>query len=324
MVTLFNCAIGVGILAAAVVNVVLSGVVSWRWMIMFAGAPAIVLLLGMFALPESPRWLVSKDRVSLARRVLHWVRPSLREAEQELDDIRGLEQDAEDAPAGEWRTIREKWVRPALVAGIGVAIFTQLTGLEMMIYYTPTILTDAGFPHVFSLWANVGVGVVYLAMTFTGSRLVDRIGRRRLPLITLPGAMLSLAAFGVVLVVGGAHPNPVLTILLLLLFMFFQSGGIQVIGWLLESELYPLRVRATATSLQASFLWGSDLLVTVSALSLVALLGLGGAMWVYAALNAVAWVFVFFRLPETKGRSLEEIEGSLRDGSFLPFADRRR
>jgi sugar porter (SP) family MFS transporter len=323
MVTLFNCAIGVGILSAAVVNVALNSVVSWRWMILFAGAPAIVLLLGMLVLPESPRWLVSRGQVSMARRVLQWVRPSLRDAEQELGDIRGLAKQADGQAAGEWRTVREKWVRPALIAGIGVAIFTQLTGLEMMIYYTPTILTQAGFPHVFALWANVGVGVVYLVMTFVGSRLVDRIGRRRLPLITLPGAMLSLAAFGLVLVVGGHHPDRLLTIALLLLFMFFQSGGIQVIGWLLESELYPLRVRATATSLQASFLWGSDLLVTVTALTLVGLLGLGGAMWVYAALNAVAWVFIFFRLPETKGRSLEEIERSLHEGRFLPFASKR-
>jgi len=323
MVTLFNCAIGVGILGAALVNVVLNDVVSWRWMIMLAGIPAIVLLLGMLVLPESPRWLVSQGEVSRARRVLNWVRPSLREAEHELDDIRDLTKQTDGGSTSEWRTIREKWVRPALVAGIGVAIFTQLTGLEMMIYYTPTILTDAGFPHVFSLWANVGVGVVYLLMTFIGSRLVDRVGRRRLPLITLPGAALSLAAFGVVLFTGGGHPNPALTIGLLLLFMFFQSGGIQVIGWLLESELYPLRVRATATSLQAASLWGSDLLVTVTALTLVDLLGLGGAMWVYAALNVVAWIFIFFRLPETKGRSLEDIERSLREGRFLPHRAKR-
>lgn len=115
-----------------------------------------------------------------------------------------------------------------------------------------------------------------------------------------------------------------LSLLFLLLFMFFQSGGLQVIGWLLESELYPLTVRPAATSLQAMTLWGSDLLVTVTALTLVLWLGLGGAMWVYAGLNVVAWVFIFFRLPETKNRSLEDIERSLRDGVFLPRVGRRK
>lgn len=327
LVTLFSCAIGVGILSAALVNLLLIDILSWRLLIMLSAVPAIVLLLGMLRLPESPRWLVHEGHDSSAGRVLRWVRPSATDAGDELDDIRSVteqEDGAKGADGGEKRSsLREKWVRPALVAGIGVAIFTQITGLEMMIYYTPTILTDAGFPHAFALWANVGVGVVYLAMTIVGSRLVDRIGRRRLPLITLPGSALSLAAFGALFLFGGKHPNPVLSLLFLLLFMFFQSGGLQVIGWLLESELYPLRVRPAATSLQAMSLWGSDLIVTVTALTLVLWLGLGGAMWVYAGLNVLAWVFIFFRLPETKGRSLEDIEHSLRDGTFLPFTKKR-
>lgn len=341
LVTLFSCAIGVGILSAALVNLLLIDILSWRWLIMLSAVPAFVLLWGMLPLPESPRWLVHQGHDSSAGKVLRWVRPSSKDAGNELDDIRSVTEQEEggnrpdrarngadargvDVDNGaNWSRLREKWVRPALIAGIGVAIFTQITGLEMMIYYTPTILTDAGFPHVFALWANVGVGVVYLGMTITGSRLVDRIGRRRLPLITLPGSALSLAAFGALFLFGGRHPNPALSLLFLLLFMFFQSGGLQVIGWLLESELYPLRVRPAATSLQAMALWGSDLLVTVSALTLVLWLGLGGAMWVYAGLNVLAWVFIFFRLPETKNRSLEDIERSLRDGTFLPFAKNR-
>ncbi|WP_220035620.1 MULTISPECIES: sugar porter family MFS transporter [unclassified Curtobacterium] len=327
MVTLFSCAIGIGILSAAFVNVALDDVLSWRWLIMLSGVPAIVLLLGMFVLPESPRWLVHAGRDDDAGTVLRWVRRSPADAGDELDDIRSVadrEQNGGTGGGAAWSQLRERWVRPALVAGVGVAILTQITGLEMMIYYTPTILTQAGFPHAFALWANVGVGAVYLLMTFIGSRLVDRIGRRRLPLLTLPFSAASLAAFGALFLFGGDHLNPVLSLLFLLLFMFFQSGGLQVIGWLLESELYPLTVRPAATSLQAMTLWGSDLLVTVTALTLVLWLGLGGAMWVYAGLNVVAWVFIFFRLPETKNRSLEDIERSLRDGVFLPRVGRRK
>ena len=323
LVTVFNCAIGVGILSAAVVGVTLNGVVSWRLMIGVAAAPAIVLLLAMLRLPESPRWFVAQDRIGPARRVLRWLRPDRDAAEDELDAIRALDDAEPDSGSGQWSQLRKPWVRPALVAGLIVAAFTQLTGLEMMIYYTPTILTDAGFPHGYSLWANVGVGVVYLVMTFVGSRLVDRIGRRRLTLVMLPGAALSIGAFGAVFFLQDGDPSPVLTIVLILAFMFFQAGGIQVVGWLVGSEMYPLRIRAAATSLHAMVLWGANLLVTSTALTLTGALGLGGAMLVYAGLNVLAWVLVFLRVPETKGRSLEEIERSLRDDTFLPHRSRR-
>lgn len=323
LVTVFNCAIGVGILSAAVVGVTLNGVVSWRFMIGVAAAPAIVLLLGMLKLPESPRWFVSQDRIGPARRVLRWLRPDQRAAEDELDEIRKLDDVEPSSGSGQWSQLRKPWVRPALVAGLIVAAFTQLTGLEMMIYYTPTILTDAGFPHEYSLWANVGVGVVYLVMTFVGSRLVDRIGRRRLTLVMLPGAAVSIGLFGVLFFVTGGNPSPVLTIVLILAFMFFQAGGIQVVGWLIGSEMYPLRIRAAATSLHAMVLWGANLLVTSTALTLTGWIGLGGTMLVYAALNVLGWVLVFLRVPETKGRSLEQIEQSLRDETFLPHRSRR-
>ena len=322
MVTVFNCAIGVGILSAALVNVALTEVLSWRWLIVVAAAPAVGLLLGMLSLPESPRWLVRRDRVPVARTVLHWVRSTRGAVDRELDDIRRVirREERETRGTSQWAALREPWLRPALVAGLSVAAFTQLTGLEMMIYYTPTILTDAGFPHVYSLWANVGVGAVYLVMTFVGSRLVDRLGRRRLSLVMLPGAALSIAAFGALFVIGGDEPDRVLTIVFLLAFMFFQAGGIQVVGWLVGSEVYPLKVRSAATSLHAMTLWGANLLVTVTALSVVGLLGLGGTMWVYAGLNVVAWIVILRRVPETAGRSLEDIESSLRDGTFLPRA----
>jgi hypothetical protein len=100
--------------------------------------------------------------------------------------------------------------------------------------------------------------------------------------------------------------------------MVFQAGGLQVIGWLTGSEVYPLRVRAAGTSAQAATVWGSNLLLTGTALSLIHHLGAGGAMWVYAGLNALAFVFVWRWLPELKGRSLEEVEDALRQNQFTP------
>ena len=106
--------------------------------------------------------------------------------------------------------------------------------------------------------------------------------------------------------------------------MMFNAGGIQVVGWLLGAEMFPLAMRGQATSLHAAMLWGSDLLVTGTALSLVQGITLGGTMWFYAGVNLASWLFVRFLVPETSGASLEDIEGALREGTFRPTADRVR
>lgn len=315
-VTFFNIAIGIGILSAALINVIFQEA-AWQWKMLVTVIPAILLVIGMLPLPESPRWLIGHRHVDAARIVLRWVRPTGKAADREVHEIEHTLQQ-EGAAGGPWRALGEKWMRPALIAGLSVAVFTQITGLEMMIYYTPTILDAAGFSADFALWGNVGVGVVYLVMTIIGKLIVDRIGRRTLSLVTLPGAAVSIASFGLVFLLSDGQPNPWAAILLLLAFMFFQAGGIQVVGWLTGSEIYPLKIRPAATGLHAATLWGSNLLVTSTALTLAATLTMGGAMLVYAALNVIAWIVIFFRVPETKGRSLEDIESSLKDGTFLP------
>ena len=316
-VTFFNVAIGLGILSAALVNVVFQDA-GWHWKIVVAVVPAVLLIIGMLRAPESPRWLVNNDHVNAARMVLRWVRRDGEAADDEVGEIRHVLRRENEAEGGPWSALGEAWLRPALVAGLAVAVFTQITGLEMMIYYTPVILSTVGFSSDFSLWANVGVGVVYVVMTAVGKLVVDRLGRRHLMLTMLPGSAVSIALFGLVFLVSGDRPNPWLALALLLAFMFFQAGGIQVVGWLLGSEIYPLRIRPAATGLHAASLWGANLLVTSTALTLVNALSLGGAMLVYAALNVLALVVIYFRVPETKGRSLETIERSLQRGTFLP------
>lgn len=322
-VTFFNVAIGVGILSAALVNWLLADL-AWHWKIMVAGVPAILLMLGMIPLPESPRWLIRHGESERAEEVLEWVRPTRKASRKELREIREtFRKEQKAASRSEWHALlTEKWMRPAVVAGVAVAVFTQITGLEMMIYYTPTLLTEAGMDPDLSVLVNVGVGLVYVVMTVVGRFVVDRAGRRALMLWTLPFAALSIAAFGLTLSLEGA-PDLGLVLTFLLLFMLFQSGGIQVVGWLMGSELYPLKIRSAATSLHAVGLWGSNLLVTATALTLVGLLGPGGAMFVYAGLNVVAWIVIWWRVPETKGRSLEDIEASLREKTFLPLVRKR-
>ncbi|AFC87566.1 sugar porter family MFS transporter [Frateuria aurantia] len=319
LVTYFNVSIGVGILIAALVGFGLQDRWSWRIMIGVAVIPSLGLLLGMTKLPFSPRWLVEQDEIDAARQALMQVRETRQEVREEIRDIQSIQAEKEQASGLGWGGLAQAWVRPALIAGLGVAAFTQLSGIEMMIYYTPTFLSDAGFGHSAALLANVGVAVVYLTMTFCGKLIVDRVGRRHLALWTAPFAALALFVMGAVFKfdLGGAWHGQ-LVVACLLTYMLFTSIGIQVIGWLIGSEIYPLGIRDKATGLHSAMLWGSNLLLTVTALSMTHWLGVGGAMVVYGLLNVAGFLFVLRRVPETAGRSLEDIEQALKDGSFLP------
>lgn len=318
LVVAFSVAIGLGILSASLVGYGLHDVLSWRLMIVAGAVPAVVLFAAMFALPESPRWLVAQGRRDAARTALTRVRPKGADLDGELDGISDAIAQSDTSTPG-WRGLAERWVRPAVIAGCGTAAFTQLVGIEMMIYYAPTLLKGVGFGEGSALLTNVGIAAIYLVMTATGLAIVDRVGRRRLSLVTLPGAALSLAILGAMFATGRTGPDDAPFVIgCLFLFMMFQAGGLQVIGWLTGSEVYPLRVRAAGTSAQAATVWGSNLLLTGTALSLIHHLGAGGAMWVYAGLNALAFVFVWRYLPELKGRSLEEVEDALRQNQFTP------
>ncbi|RDI64559.1 sugar porter family MFS transporter [Nocardia pseudobrasiliensis] len=322
MVTFFNIAIGVGIFLANLVSMLAGDAFEagddWRWMIGIAVLPALVLAAAMLRLPETPRWLIENGTVGKARVVLRKLRPNRSVAVRETLEIWAITQQERSESRGGWANLRQRWVRPALLAGLGIAAFTQLSGLEMMIYYSHTILGDAGFDSKLVSWSGLGIATVYLIFTAVGERLVDVIGRRRLMLILIPGATLFLFGFGALFVLT-PHPDRYLTLTLMLAYMACNAAGLQAVGWLLGSELYPLSIRDRATSLHAVALWGSNLILTLTALTTIDALGIGPAFILYAGFNALSFIFVFFLVPETKGHSLEEIEQSLREGTFLPL-----
>jgi sugar porter (SP) family MFS transporter len=318
-VTSFNVAIGLGIVAANVVGSSLNNVWSWRWMIAAAIVPAVIFLASAFFVPESPRWLVGQRRKDEARQELERVRPEHADVSEELREIETIACKEKEAPVKGWRGLGQSWVRPAVVAALGVAAFTQLTGIEMMVYYTPTFLTGVGFSHESALHASLWLAIVYAVMTATGLMVVDHVGRRHLSLFMLPGAALALATLACVFLFHLANKqNAWMVVACLLVYMFFNAGGIQVVGWLSGSEMYPLAIRGAGTSAQAAMVWGADLLVTVTALSLIHWLTEGGTMLVYAGMNVLAWIFTYRRVPETAGKSLEDIEQMLQRGEFRP------
>jgi len=317
LVLCFQVAIGVGIVIATIVGATDS--ISWRWSIGAAAVPAVIMFAFLVSLPESPRWLVKRDRRADALAVLGRVRPTGTDNEPELREIVETEEAEREATTRGWAGLRRSWVRPALIVGCGVAIFTQLSGIEMIIYYAPTILTDNGFSDDQALDVSVALGATYLVMMLVGLAIIDRVGRRRLTLIMIPGTAIALFLLGLIFVTGNGGPESNgLIIACLIAFMIFNAGGLQLMGWLTGSEIYPLGVRSAGTSVQSACLWGSNLLISTTVLAMINAIGVGGTMWVYCAFNVAAFVFLYARLPDFTGRSLEEIEGSLRRGRFRP------
>jgi sugar porter (SP) family MFS transporter len=319
LVLCFQLAIGVGIVISTLVGA--TEKVDWRISIGAAAVPAVVMLLLQLRLPESPRWLVKQGRQDDAEKVLQRVRPDGFDISRELDEIVEVEERKKEVKQKNrgWSGLRQPWVRPALVVGCGIAAFTQLSGIEMIIYYAPTILTDNGFSTSAALRVSVGLGVTYLIMMIVGLIIVDMVGRRRLTLIMVPGAALSLFALGAFFVTDNAGKDNIpFIITCLIVFMFFNAGGLQLMGWLTGSEIYPLAVRGAGTSVQAATLWGTNLLITLTLLTMIDVMGVGQVFWLYGLFNVAAWIFVWRLLPELTGHSLEDIERHLHEGEFTP------
>ncbi|MGE2730777.1 sugar porter family MFS transporter [Mycolicibacterium vaccae] len=317
LVLCFQIAIGVGIVIATIVGA--SESIPWRWSIGAAAVPAVVMLVLLLRLPESPRWLVKQGERDKGREVLERVRPENYDIDGEVEEMAELARAEEQSRTRGWSGLRKAWVRPALVLGCGIAIFTQLSGIEMIIYYSPTILTDSGFDESVALQVSVALGVAYLVAQLVGLSIIDKVGRRRLTLIMIPGAAVSLFVLGTLFVTGNSGRDSVpFIIVCLVLFMLFNAGGLQLMGWLTGSETYPLAVRPAGTAAQSAALWGTNLLITLTLLSLISSIGVGPSMWLYGLFNVAAWIFVYLRMPDLTGRSLEEIEEKLSAGQFRP------
>ncbi|EXG82875.1 sugar porter family MFS transporter [Cryptosporangium arvum] len=317
LVLFFQIAIGVGIVIATIVGA--AEVIDWRVSIGLAAVPAAIMFVLMLRLPESPRWLAREGHDDRAREALARVRHPEADLTRELDEIQENVRAEREASTRGWAGLKAAWVRPALVVGCGLAIFTQLSGIEMIVYYTPTILTDNGFTDSTALRVSVALGLTYLIAQLIGLAIIDRVGRRRLTLVTLPFAALSLIVLGWFFVSGNDGKSMIPWIIATLIaFMAFTAGGIQLMGWLTGSEIYPLATRAAGAAAQSASLWGTNVLITLTLLSTMKAIGTGQTFWMYAAFNIAAFVFLYVKMPELTGRSLEQIEEHLADRKFKP------
>ncbi len=297
-----------GILLSYFVNYAFADTGAWRWMLGAGMVPAVVLAVGMLKMPESPRWLFEHGRPDEARAVLQRTRDDGVEAE--LDEIaETVEKQANNG----LRDLLEPWIRPALAVGLGLAVFQQITGINAVIYYAPTILESTGFGGVTSILATVGIGTINVVMTVVAIALVDRVGRRRLLLVGVGGMVVTLAILGTVFYLPGfGDVLGVVATASLMLYVSFFAIGLGPVFWLLISEIYPLSVRGSAMGVVTVANWGANLLVSLTFPVLTARIGTPSTFWLFGLCSFVGLAFVYRLVPETKGRTLEAIESDLR------------
>ena len=309
-VSLFQLAITIGILAAYLVDYIFSSSMGWRWMLGLAFVPGAILGLGMIRMPESPRWLAEHGQSDLARGVLARIRGT-ENIESEWLEIQKTLAEAEER--GRFSDLLSPSLRAALTIGIGLAIFQQVTGINTVIYYAPLIVQSAGISTASgAILATAGIGLVNVIMTVVAMWLIDHAGRRPLLLTGIAGMILSLAVLGFVFRMPAGGALAWLAVVTLMVYVASFAISLGPIFWLLIAEIYPLRVRGIAEGTAAGMNWAFNFLVSITFLTLLEVLGPSLTFWVYALLAIASWLFSYYLVPETKGRTLEEIELSFR------------
>lgn len=311
----YNFAIVTGQFMGFVVGAALAGFEAWRWMLGLAIIPSILFFIGLFFIWESPRWLVKQHREEEAWRVLRYDRTE-EEARRELAEIEEIERIEEEEDSNDWRELLSPWVRPILIVGIGLAILQQTMGINTIIYYTPTTLTNVGFGAQGAAIANIAIGVMNIIAGLFAIYYADRLGRKPLLLFGAIGTTLALTTLALTSLLAptptsiGAVAIVTLSCLALYILFFQASWGPMV--WVMLGEIFPLGVRGAGTGLAIFLLWGANFLVAQTFPSILAALGVGWTFAIFAFICFLAIIFVWSLVPETKNRSLEEIEAELR------------
>ena len=307
LVSLNQLMITVGILVSYLVGYLLSEGGNWRWMLGLGGLPGIVLFLGMLPLPESPRWLAGHGHTEEAGKMLLILRGNQADADAELGQLRNDLQ--REARLQRRADLKARANHLPLIIGVGLAVFQQVTGINTVIYFAPAIFKSAGMGSTSAtILATAGVGAVNVLMTLVAIRLVDTAGRRALLLTGLAGMAVSLGLLGLAFLLGAGGALGWLTALSLTAYVGFFAIGLGPVFWLLISEVFPLATRGRGTSMATFANWGSNLVVALTFLLLIDHLGSAATFFLYAVMTVAAFIFTYALVPETKGRTLEEIE----------------
>ncbi|XP_031384002.1 putative polyol transporter 1 [Punica granatum] len=302
----------------------------WRFMLGLGAIPSVVLAVGVLAMPESPRWLVMQGRLGEARKVLYRTSDSNQEAKERLADIKeaaGIPPERNDdvvqvvkkrsSGSGVWRELLHPTpaVRHILISAVGIQFFQQASGIDTIVLYSPRIFDKAGLKSKDKkLLATVAVGFSKTVCILISTFYLDRIGRRPILLASVGGMVLSLVALASVLEVVNQHPDGQMTwalvmcIAIVLCFVGSFSMGLGPIAWVYSSEIFPLRLRAQGAAIGVVVNRFTSDINSMTFITLYKAITMSSAFYLFASVAAASWVFFYLLLPETRGRTLEDME----------------
>jgi len=315
MVSTYQLAITVGIFCAYLIADVLQAS-RWREMFLLAAVPGVLLIIGVMIVPESARWLAKVGRRKDAVASLDKTTSADHLSEQVAAVEAEVEREQAEGEAG-WSEVFGSGMRRALIVGLGLAVFQQITGINAIIYYANEIFAQAGLvsteaQNTATLYC---IGLVNVLSTFVAVAYVDRFGRKPLLQLGLVGMFVSLCAVGGGFILesthdvgAGASIVGIITMVSLVVFIASFAFSLGPVVWILISEIFPSRVRGRAVSVATAANWGAAFLITEFFLTIVKAIGEGPTFLLLALMCVFGFIFVWRYVPETKGRSLEEIQ----------------
>jgi sugar porter (SP) family MFS transporter len=325
LVSINQLTIVIGVLAAQLVNWALGhnlptgataefirdswyGEYCWRWMFALTAVPALLFFLGMFFVPESPRWLVRRNRVEQAKDILMRI-GGARYADGEAREVQATLA-TEDTQRVRFSELWAPRMRQVLVLGIGLAVFQQWCGINVIFNYAEEIFKAAGYD-IASVLSNIAwTGSVNLAFTVVAFGVVDRLGRRPMMLFGAAGLAVIYSVMGACYF-GGVTGLPVLALVLAAIACYAMT--LAPVTWVVISEIFPNRIRGAAMAVAVAALWLACFILTFTFPMLNKILGPAGTFWLYAVICVLGTIFIYWKLPETKGKTLEELEQELVD-----------
>jgi SP family arabinose:H+ symporter-like MFS transporter len=314
LVSVYQLAIVIGILLIYFVNYSISGMgdetwnteMGWRYMLGSEAIPALFFMFMLFIVPESPRWLSKKDRFEESYAILKRIN-----GEKQAKEIQNEINETLQEEKGTIKELFSPGLRKAVIVGIFLAIFSQITGINAIMYYAPEIFKSVGDGTGSALLQTVIIGSFNVIFTFVAIWLVDRAGRKVLLLFGVSGMMISLFMIGLVFYLDMTSGPWVLVFILTYISSFSASLG--PIPWVVISEIFPTKTRGVAMSMSVLILWGAVYLITQFFPILLESIGGAFTFWIFMVNSLILLLFVWKKVPETKGKTLEEIEKSWKE-----------
>lgn len=311
LISVFQLGIVTGILVIYFVNAYIAGIhneawnisTGWRWMFGSGIIPSVIFILLLLTVPESPRWLASQKKHSEAMAILSQINGNTA-AQQELDSINESLKD--EAPFS-LASIKGSKLKKALITGILLAVFSQFTGINAIMYYAPEIFKSTGTGRDSAFIQTIMVGVINVAFTLIAIKYVDSWGRKKLLLSGISGMTVCLFIVGLAFY---TQQQGYLVLIAILGYIAFFAMSLGPLTFVVIAEIFPTKSRATAMSIATFFLWLAVFLVSQTFPILIGSIGSAYTFWLYTLISILAFLFIRKSIPETKGKTLEEIETS--------------